>query len=134
MSSSSASRGIWILIALAMSGCQSANVPIHGEATEESPLAKISGELAAQDDCLVLVTSDAVFLVTWPPGTTWNDVTGTIELDGRQARLGGPVTLGGGEFEAGPIEDVSDWETEPTEACLSIGRVWRASAILDPEA
>lgn len=131
MSRGYARLGLAILVALGASGCQSPNVPVYGERTEENPAAEIRGVLTVQDGCLVLVTPATAYLVTWPPGTRWNDVTDTVELDGRHARLGASVTLGGGELAAGPIDE-SDWETAPTEECLAIGLIWRAHIILDP--
>jgi hypothetical protein len=71
-------------------------------------------------------------LVLWPPDTTWSDVTGTIELDGIEVREGDTISLTGGEFPAGDVGDPRDWVTRPSDDCLAVGKVWRASGIVPP--
>jgi hypothetical protein len=118
------------LVGTLVAGCQSPNIPIYVD-RGESLGALVTGELAIQDGCLVLNTTDTAYLVIWPPGTIWDDVTDTVTVRGQQARVGGSVTLGGGEGEAGPVDDMSDWITAPSEECLSIGRVWKANGIVE---
>lgn len=121
------------LLAILASGCQSPNLPVYAERGEESLTALGTGELAIRDGCLVLVGSETVYLVIWPPGTTWDDVTDTVIVHGQRARVGDSVTLGGGEGEAGPIGDLSNWITPPSENCLAIGRVFKAFSVVEPD-
>jgi hypothetical protein len=121
------------LLGTLASGCQSPNLPVFADRGGDSLTALGTGDLEIQDGCLVLVGSDTVYLVLWPPGTTWDDVTDTVIVHGQRARVGDPVTLGGGESEAGPVGDLSNWITPPSEDCLAIGRVFKAFSVLESE-
>jgi hypothetical protein len=118
------------LVGTLVAGCQSPSVPIYVDRGDESLAALVTGTLAIQDGCLVLNAGETVYLVIWPPGTSWEDASDTVLVDGRIARVGESVTLDGGEGEAGPV-NASDWIVPPSEHCLAIGKVWKAFHIVE---
>src|SRR5688500_17334653 len=99
--------GLALLVGAVVSGCQATNDPVAAERTEFSLQSRVTGELAVQDGCLVLVTPDITYLVVWSAGTTWDEATDTVELDGQRATVGSTATLGGGEGTSEPVDDPS---------------------------
>ena len=62
--------------------------------------------------------------VAWPAGSEWSDEGQRILVGETFTAVGDRVVLGGGEFGA---PERGQWSVSPTEACLSMGRFWKAS-------
>lgn len=93
-----------LLVALAawVIGCTIAesNLPTYAR-TAGGPAALLTGELALDDDCLIVVgPEDFTWLVVWPRNYSMRE--GTLLRDGSSAiaQVGDVVSIGGGEYKA----------------------------------
>lgn len=88
--------------------------------------AALEGELAIQDDCLVLLTGTTSFAIAWHASdTSWDADENTIRLGDARADVGDRVALGGGEMpvRADNLEDW-DWAVAPNQGCLRQDGFW----------
>jgi len=107
------------------------SLPLY-EATQETRLANLTGRLEARGPCLVIVDgTGAVRTVAWPtPGTEWNVLTQSVELNGVAAPVGATVTLTGGEIlkPREVTDDLAAWPRPPLPDCLN-NPIWLASQL-----
>lgn len=84
---------------------------------------------ASLDGCLVVTSNGESWLVAWPRGTSWDEVTGTVIVDDAAVRVGDDIELSGGEYESPDRVDESEWLTPPSAGLLSLEKLWWATGI-----
>lgn len=123
-----------VAVAACVIGCAFAesNLPTYAR-TSGGPAALLTGELAVDDDCLIVVgPEDFTWLIIWPGNYSMSE--GTLLRDGSSAvaQVGDVVSIGGGEYKAEHYDFLrTELGAKIPESCRR-DRYWLATTVNGP--
>lgn len=124
-----------VVAMLALAACAvESNVPILADRSVDgvttAPGALFRGQLEVVDGCLAVSDENVSYLVAWPGGTTWDELSGTVHVGDVDLQVGDAVALGGGEYGIPGRINADDWSNPPTEECLDrFEKLWWATEV-----
>jgi hypothetical protein len=111
------------LIATVAACAGPSNLPTH-VGFNGGPTALMSGQLVEVDGCLYIETPSGPDLLIWPPSFALVE-DGVVVGGGRPvARVGQPITVGGGEYQARDYDFLRTRMSNDVPAHCRDGRFW----------